>query len=50
MKKLIILTLLSVLTACSTSQSVKGIGSGTDNYKESPCACLIIKQPNYARG
>ena len=50
MRKLTILALLTVLTACSTSQSVKGVGSGTDSYKESPCACLIIEQPNYARG
>lgn len=50
MRKLTILALLTVLTACSTSQNVKGIGTGTDSYKESPCACLIIEQPNYARG
>lgn len=50
MKKLITLTLLTVLTACSTSQNVKGIGAGTDSYKESPCACLVIEQPNVSRG
>lgn len=50
MRKLTILALLTVLTACSTSQSVKGIGSGTDSYKLSPCACQIIVQPNYGRG
>ena len=42
MRKLTILALLTVLTACSTSQKVKGIGAGTDSYKESPCACRII--------
>lgn len=47
MKKLTILALLTVLTACSTSQNVKGIGSGTDSYKLSPCACLPIEQPNF---
>lgn len=50
MRKLTILALLTVLTACSTSQSVKGIGTGTDSYKLSPCACLVIEQPNYAKG
>lgn len=50
MRKLTILALLTILTARSTSQSVKGIGVGTDSYKESPCACQIIAQPNYARG
>lgn len=34
MKKLTILALLTVLTACSTSQNVKGIGAGTDSYKQ----------------
>lgn len=46
MKKLTILVLLTVLSACSATQSVKGIGSGTDSYKLSPCACLPIEQPN----
>ena len=50
MKKLTVLALLTVLTACSTSQNVKGIGAGTDSYKLSPCACQIIAQPNYGRG
>ena len=50
MKKLTVLALLTILTACSTSQSVKGIGAGTDSYKESPCACLIIPQPNLSKG
>ena len=50
MRKLIITGFLALLSACSTSQSVKGVGSGTDSYKESPCACMIIEQPNYARG
>lgn len=50
MKKLITLTLLTVLTACTTSQNVKGIGTGTDSYKESPCACLVIEQPNFMKG
>lgn len=31
MRKLTILALLTILTACSTSQSVKGIGTGTDS-------------------
>lgn len=47
MRKLTVLALLTVLTACSTSQ---GIGAGTDSYKESPCACLIIPQPNFSKG
>ena len=46
MKKLTILALLTVLSVCSATQSVKGIGSGTDSYKLSPCACLPIEQPN----
>lgn len=46
MKKLTVLALLTVLSACSATQSVKGIGSGTDSYKLSPCACLPIEQPN----
>lgn len=46
MKKLTILALLTVLTACSATQSVQGIGSGTDSYKLSPCACLPIEHPN----
>lgn len=46
MKKLTILALLTVLSACSATQSVKGVGSGTDSYKLSPCACLPIEQPN----
>lgn len=46
MKKLTILALLTVLSACSATQNVKGIGSGTDSYKLSPCACLSIEQPN----
>lgn len=50
MRKLTILALLTVLSACSATQSVKGIGSGTDSYKLSPCACQIIAQPNYGRG
>lgn len=50
MRKITILALLTVLTACSATQNVKGIGSGTDSYKLSPCACIVIKQPNYARG
>lgn len=50
MRNLTILVLLTVLTACSTSQNIKGIGAGTDSYKLSPCACQIIAQPNYARG
>ena len=47
MKKLMILALLTVLSACSATQSVKGIGSGTDSYKLSPCACSPIEQPNF---
>lgn len=47
MKKLTILALLTVLSACSTAQCVKGIGNGTDSYKLSPCACLPIEQPNF---
>lgn len=46
MKKLTIMALLTVLSACSATQSVKGIGNGTDSYKLSPCACLPIEQPN----
>lgn len=46
MRKLTILALLTVLSAYSATQSVKGIGSGTDSYKLSPCACLPIEQPN----
>ena len=46
MKKLTILALLTVLSACSATQSVQGIGSGTDSYKLSPCVCLPIEQPN----
>lgn len=47
MKKLIFsLLIVASLSACSSMQNVHGIGSGTDQYKQSPCACLLITQPN----
>lgn len=47
MKKVIfsVMVILS-LGACSSAQNIHGIGSGTDQYKQSPCACLLITQPN----
>lgn len=27
------------VAGCSSSSDVQGIGSGTDQYKKSPCAC-----------
>lgn len=46
MKKLLIIFGILFLAGC-TSQHLQGIGSGTDAYKESPCACMTIEQPNY---
>lgn len=47
MKKFLVVFLtMASLTACSSTQGTKGIGAGTDSYKESPCACLLIEQPN----
>jgi len=47
MKTLTLVAALLVLGACSQffseSQGV-GFGSGEDDYKESPCACLEIPQ------
>jgi len=36
------------LSACGSTeqQDPVGIGSGTDEFKRSPCACLEIEQPD----
>jgi len=39
-RPLFILAALAFLAGCGTTQSqTKGIGSGADDYKRSPCAC-----------
>jgi uncharacterized lipoprotein len=36
---------LAALAACSSTSNVKGTGSGTDDYKASPCACAFKPVP-----
>jgi len=43
MKKTFAILALFALAACSSGEKSHSIGSGTDDYKESPCACLEIK-------
>jgi hypothetical protein len=43
MKKLIAsLIILGTLASCSNMEKPVGIGSGRDDMKKSPCACLDI--------
>jgi hypothetical protein len=42
MKKLV-LALSLLVSTCATSEGV-GFGSGEDDYKQSPCACVEIPQ------
>lgn len=43
MKKLfVILIILGALSGCSNMEKPVGIGSGRDDMKKSPCACLDI--------
>ena len=45
MKLLSALALLLALGACSSTQDTQSIGSGTDAYKRSPCACGPVVLP-----
>lgn len=46
MKLTIAILSLLILGACSSSEKSHSIGRGTDDYKESPCACVEI-HPSY---
>ncbi|MGD9605537.1 MAG: hypothetical protein AB7V00_05255 [Bacilli bacterium] len=49
MKKIILSLIIAttfVLTSCASQQKMSSIGNGTDQYKESPCACEPIPMPN----
>ncbi len=46
-KVIFVIAALSLLSACGSSQNMQDIGSGTNQYKKSPCACgPLIAQPN----
>jgi len=42
----LLLTVIAVLSGCSADNSAKpvGVGSGFDELKRSPCACLKVPQ------
>jgi len=46
-----VLTLMTILFlgACSSQSNTKGTGSGTDDYKTSPCACVFQAFPPMAQ-
>ena len=46
MRSILVATTALVLVSCSTATTEKpvGIGSGRDEYKRSPCACIPVQQ------
>jgi hypothetical protein len=46
MRSFLMLATLLFLSGCITDKDGKGVsfGSGEDDYKESPCACIEIQQ------
>ncbi len=49
MKPLLAALALLALAGCSNTQDTKSIGSGTDAYKRSPCACGPVVSPKNQR-
>lgn len=45
MLRLLAILTFTILAACSGQTSVKGTGTGTDDYHASPCACVFEKVP-----
>ncbi len=43
--KIFTLIAILLLSACSSQSNTKGTGSGTDDYKVSPCACVFHDFP-----
>lgn len=39
-----VVLLAGILGGCAAQEKGPGIGSGTDDYKQSPCACRQVPQ------
>lgn len=46
LKMMVILVAVGALSGCGTTEQPKpiGIGTGNDEYKRSPCACVEVPQ------